>query len=265
MSSPRAGARRPKNRRAPGRARRILALALAVVVVGGGAWLAVREASDPRFALGPVAVIGVHRARAADVVAAARFVPGTNAWLLDVSGATRRIDSIPWIRAASVRRRWPNRVTIVVTERAPAARIRLPSSPEDPVEAVFALVDSDLEVLAVGPLDPRDAALPVLDVVPLPLDAALPGADLKRSAAAMALDASQKLAALGVRYSEIDIAPDVGISAVCAGNVRVVFGDEDALKQKVAVFAAIAPHIRNPAAVKYVDVRSPSTPTVLYK
>jgi len=240
-------------------------LLLTGVLVIGAAWLAARESSDPRFALRLVSVSGNVRAKAADIIAAAALPRGENIWLIDVRAARARVEALPWVRSASIRRSWPNRLSIVVTERVPVARIRLPSAPEDPAAGgEYALVDVAGRVLEVGP-EPLDQRLPIVDVRPLPSGATQAGASLAHGDAALALDAARRLSDLHVRYSEIGADPDIGVSALLVSGLRVVFGDTDRLRQKVALAEAIAARIRDPSAVRYVDVRSTNAPTVLYK
>jgi cell division protein FtsQ len=249
------------------------AQAIAVAVTLGAAALIAfgfKEASDPRFAYTGMAVKGEAQTPAAQIVDAAGFAHGANVWLLDTGGAQRRIEALPWVDAAIVRRSWPNRVTVSVEERSPVVRVRVRQlSAEEPV-AAEALVDATgrvLDVSALGSRDPHEeqaAALPLIRLDPPPgglsPGAAMPGDDFQ-----LAYDALVQLRALGLRVSEIDVKPAFGISVTSDAGVRAILGSEDDLARKVTLFKAIVPKIAAPENVVYVDLRSVRAPTVLYR
>ena len=238
--------------------------ALLVVLGAGIAYAAVQLSADPRLALGDVAVTGAQRTGTDTVLAAAALPRGRDVWLLDTAGATQRVEALPWVASAQVRREWPNLVSIDVTERVAAARLSLDASTTEPGMA-YALVDAGGRVLESGTQQPADVQLPWLVVRPLPPGADVAGAQLGSSGVGDALDALRRFRELGVRMTEIEIDPITGISAVTLSNVRVMFGDVDDLATKLAVFDAIAKRIARPQDVAYVDVRSTSAPTVQYR
>jgi len=245
--------------------KRVALLLSAGALLVTAASFAVRESSDPRFALESIAVTGNAHAGSSEIVTAAALPRGENVWLMDVRGALARVEALPWVRSAAIHRSWPNRVRISVVERVPVARIRLPSSPEDPAAGgQYALIDADANVLDVG-ATVLERHLPVFGLNPLPAGATEPGASLAQTDAAVALDAARRLNGLGVRYAEIDIDPATGFSAVLLNGLRVAFGNADRLRQKIALLAAIVPRIHDTAAVRYLDLRSTNAPTVLYK
>src|SRR5579863_2384723 len=98
----------------------------ALLVASGIAYAGYREAGDPRFALGTIAVEGQLHTSASAVRAAAGIAPHTNVWLLDAGAAQRRIESLPWVASASVIRGWPNTITVDIVERTPVAAVALP-------------------------------------------------------------------------------------------------------------------------------------------
>jgi len=226
-------------------------------VAGGIAFGVVKFARDPRFALAHVTVSGAARSGAEQVLAAAALARGANVWFVDADAAEQRVAALPWIASARVVRRWPNLVSIVVSERVPMARL-MSQGPE------LALVDSEARVLQVGALLREDERLPLLWLEPA-LPAVRAGERLESAQLDGALEAEQRLAALGVRISEISSEPASGISVTTASRLRVILGDNDELERKVTIFLAIAQHIARPDQVSYVDVRSTSAPTVLYR
>lgn len=264
---------RPMNARRkalPNRRRAAVALLVVVAaVICAVGVLAVKEVQNPRLALEKIDVSGARRTSTSDVLLAAALPSGSNIWLLDTPSAERRVEALPWIATASVRRSWPNRVSIVVSERFPVARMLLPSggTSEEPVSQV-ALIDADMRVLAVGPGDGAGAGaateLPLFRIVPQP-DAVPPGAIVAGDDVAHAYDAMVELRALGLRISEVDLKPATGVTVTCDGGLRVILGSDDDLAKKVSLFKAIAPKISAPQDVVYVDLRSVRAPTVLYR
>jgi len=90
---------------------------LAAVVVA-----AMVGAAATRFvpAIDTVRVVGNVHHDPADVMRIARVAPG-DPFLWTTRVRVSRLANDPWIASASVEKRWPNRVTIVVTERTPVA------------------------------------------------------------------------------------------------------------------------------------------------
>lgn len=237
--------------------------ALCVVVVL--AVTAFEESADPRLALGEVSVLGAKRTSTASIVDAAALRPGANVWLLDVGAAGSRISALPWIRTVSVRRAWPNRVTIAVTERTPALAVALADdgSAEEPVPR-FAVLDATMRVLDVAPDSGADGTVPLIRLLPVP-DVPHPGDSMAGSAAERAYDAFVQLRALGLAVTEVDFAPATGFTVTATSGIRAMFGTADDIAEKVDLFRSIAPKIAQPQDVVYVDLRSVRAPTVLYR
>jgi hypothetical protein len=240
---------------------------LVVVAVGAAAYAGVRASQDPRLALGRVDISGCARSSTADVLAAAALPQGSNIWLLDTVAAINRIDALPWTHSATIKRSWPNRVSVTVVERRPVARLDLPAgggSGEEPV-AGHALLDSQMHVLTVGIDDPRDQALPELKVGGLGAATIVPGADLSKTDAALAYGAFRTLHDAGLAVRTVDVGFATGIGVETADDFRVLFGAPDGLAQKVQLFRLIVVKIASPRQVAYIDLRSARAPTVLFK
>ena len=43
-------------------------------------------------------------------------------WSIDLAGMQRKLESIPWVRRANIRRVWPNKLTIGIDEHVVVAR-----------------------------------------------------------------------------------------------------------------------------------------------
>ncbi len=96
-----------------------LALGVAAAVVTGGLlvlldWLA----TSPRFAISQVEIQGLTGLREEDVRARAGIAPGQSLFMLDGEAVARRLERLPRIQRARVIRSLPNRVTLLIEERA---------------------------------------------------------------------------------------------------------------------------------------------------
>jgi cell division protein FtsQ len=232
--------------------------------------LGFKESADPRFAFEGASVSGEAHTALTDIVYAEGFEKGMNVWLLDTGAAAKRIEALPWVDTAIVSRAWPNRVSVRVTERQAAVRVRLSSaSAEEPMPAE-ALIDASgriLAISAVGQSDPKEAqaaALPLISLEPSP-SALTPGGQMPGDDYQLAYDALVQLRALGLRVSEVDLKPATGITVTSDDGLRAILGTEDDLAKKVTLFKAIVPKIAAPENVVYVDLRSVRAPTVLYR
>lgn len=122
------------------RSRRVLAgaaLLLVAAVAGAGAWAwhtgKVRKAADGVYAavvdasarrglvVREVLVSGRHETDRAALLNAVGLVRGTPILDFNVAATRRRIEALPWVRTASVRRALPDTVVVDVVERRPLA------------------------------------------------------------------------------------------------------------------------------------------------
>lgn len=223
-----------------------------------------REANDPRFAVRVIAVRGVVQTQPGDVVRAASLARGQNAWLINRRAVARRIEALPWIGRATLAVAWPNKLAITVVERTPVARVVLAPAAEEAAAPRLAVIDQTQRVLALDDGTAGNESLPKLVVQPVPADVAA-GVPLANKDVAQALAALSQLRSLGLRVSEVAIAPSTGISATADRNFRVLFGEDQDLAKKAALFQAIVAKISTPGRIAYVDVRSVRAPTVLYR
>ncbi|HYB08754.1 MAG TPA: cell division protein FtsQ/DivIB [Alphaproteobacteria bacterium] len=71
--------------------------------------------------VGDVMVEGRHETTAQELLAALGAKRGAPLLGLDLGAARERLESLPWVRAASVERRWPSLVFVTIEERTPLA------------------------------------------------------------------------------------------------------------------------------------------------
>jgi cell division protein FtsQ len=104
-----------------------------------------------------VIVTGTHLVPKAEVLAAADIEPGTPLIRLNTAQVAARIDTIRQVRSALVRRSGPDRVVIVVRERAVALALTAPNGGYDLVDADGVVVQWDARRPADLPLYPTAA------------------------------------------------------------------------------------------------------------
>jgi cell division protein FtsQ len=96
----------------------VFALAGVALVVRGGAWIAQR----PAFAVGVVRLEGdLQRNNVTTVRANALPHLSGNFFTLDLEKARAAFEQVPWVRHATVRRVWPNRLVVTLEEHQPVA------------------------------------------------------------------------------------------------------------------------------------------------
>jgi cell division septal protein FtsQ len=90
----------------------IIAAFVLSLVLTSGIFFKVRE----------IRVEGVYAVSASEVTELSGYLPGDNMFLINKAAAARSITSrMPYVRNVRIRRDWPGRVVIVITESAPAA------------------------------------------------------------------------------------------------------------------------------------------------
>lgn len=99
-----------------------LALTLATgLLVWGGVALREWALTSPRFDLAAVSFNGLQRASRVELLRLAALTKGQNLWTLDTGALERAMLQHPWVRTVEVTRRFPNRVSVEVTEHVPVA------------------------------------------------------------------------------------------------------------------------------------------------
>lgn len=130
----------------------ILFVACGALVVAALAWWALRH---PAFALGRITVVGdvTHNSVATVRANVAPRIAG-NFFTADLRAAREAFLQVPWVREATVRREFPNRLRVVLQEHRPVAFWG--------AEGETTLVNSFGEVFEANPGDIEDEDLPRL-------------------------------------------------------------------------------------------------------
>ena len=195
---PRIRQRRIEVRRDEGRKRlRIVVAAASAVGAVLLGWLATRS---PLLDVDRVRVEGARRATTAEVLKAGGVREGHPLMDVDEGAVARRIERLPWVDEAVVRRDWPGTLVVQVTERTAAASVRARGGgwmlvdetgrllarrllPHEGLPAIEGGTWADAPGGALGP--PARAALRVAAAIPsdrvaaIPVVAVLPGATIE--------------------------------------------------------------------------------------
>ena len=233
-------------RRREGRRRlRVLMILGAFLGVALLAWGVTRS---PFLDVDHVQVAGTVHTTPADITGASGIHTGMAMFDVDGGDAAARLEAVPWILRAHVKRQWPATVSIAVVERTPVAAV--------PAKTGVAVVDRTGRVLAVAPVAP--AGLPtLLGVPPAGPPSSLVGgraADLLAVVQAMPPQVAQRVTAVVAADSgqvELRLKP--------SGVVR--FGPPDQLAEKMLATQTVLTQV-DLARLAVLDVRVPASPAI---
>ena len=244
---PRIRARRAEVLRAEARRRlrRTLAVTALLVVVAGG-WLGLHT---KLFAARVVTVVGAVHTPASAVIAAGGLT--NDPPLIDVgSGTAARIERLPWVAKATVERRWPDGVRVVVTERTPVAAVA-----QDAPAKGWAIVDRSGKVLADEPQVPAG-----LVQVAGPVPPGAPGSTVAGARAALAVAATLPKA-FASQVVEVQEARSGDVTLHLTSPLTVYLGSTASLHQKYEDTAAVLAGA-SLASGDVIDVSVPDAPVV---
>lgn len=189
----------------------------------------------------------------AEILARAGIAPDRSIWLQSPRAMSARIEDIPYVATASVRRVIPSGLSIAITERAPFAVLQSGSS--------SVVADRALRVLsaAYGP-----QSLPVL-VLP-PGVALVPGSFITLPAARALRTVEDAFSERGIEPATLRYDRFGGLVAELHDGVRVLVGSQDDLDKKLALVKPIlAQVVGSQTRVAAIDLRAPATPVVVYR
>jgi len=228
--------------------RRRLRLLVATACVLGGLLVTYAVLHSPWLRVDRVEVSGLHRTPPAAVSAVARGQ--LHRPMIDAGGPAlvAALERLPWVRAATVTRRWPSTLAIAVLERTPVAQAQ--------VAGGWALVDGTGRVVAVS--SSPTSGLPTLGTAPW---RGRPGASLGPSAPVLL----RALAAVpaGLRPGLAAVVPEDGgaVALVLAGGTTVDLGPPSDLGAKMAALSTLSAQTDLTKAAA-VDLSLPDRPLV---
>lgn len=236
---------RTANRRR--RLRRTLTV-LTVLVVAVAAWVVDRSSV---VALQDVRVTGLERVQEGQVLAAAGLPVGASTLRLPLAAARQRIEALPAVLSAEVRRDEPVVLEVRVVERTPLVRLRGRNG--------TGLVDADGVVF--GPVCGEcgdDALVEVVleDAVPTAGTAVRPRTALGNAVAALRGLGPELVAQVEAVQAPRDLD---ALSFVLADGTVVQVGRADRLDEKERALAAVRAELGD-RRVAVIDVRAPLAP-----
>ena len=182
--------------------------------------------NSPRYFVRTVSVEGTTLVTPQDVVNAAGITSGDNLLSVDTAAVVERVMKIPYVHDCKVRREYPDRVVITISERHPGAMILVDDR----------AYEIDEECVVLGPLNP-------LEPYEGPTITNLPGVDKPKDGEH--IDSPALLAAMNVwrAFSSVPVSQRVKLSEISAPSpdrismildgvpFEIVWGRSDFLKQ----------------------------------
>lgn len=228
--------------------RRHRTITVAVVLVCLAVGAAIER--SPLLALSDVRVVGTERLTPDEVVQAAALPLGTSTLRLRLAPARQRVEALPLVRRARVRRIDPLTVRIEVVERQPVLVLLGRDGP--------ALVDADGVVVAAG----MEEGLPVLAT----RDSSLPPLGAKVDTVPEAANAFAVYTALPAplrtEVQRYDAHGPNDVELVLANGVRARFGRADRVADKARIMRVLIDDLQG-TPIAAVDLRAPSNPVAV--
>jgi cell division protein FtsQ len=211
--------------------------------------------ASPLFGLSAVQVRGTAVLSEDDVLAASGVRPGEPYLSLDLAAIRRRLEALPWVGRAEVRRAYPSSLRITVTERTPMASIVAARR--------YWLVAADGTVLQASAAKPP--GVPFVADVPVPaglgpgtrLPAGGPLANAIAALGGLRPELAKRVVAVQARSVD-------SLRFRLRGGMRVLYGlAADQPAKDTAVLLISKRLEREGRKVMLIDVRNPSAPTVV--
>jgi cell division protein FtsQ len=202
---------------------------------------------SPLMAIDSVSVQGAEMVDEAAIVGAAAVPLGTPLLDLPIEATEQRVQALPEIRSATVKRNLNGRIDVIVTEREPTMALRS--------GAGFVLVDDDGRQVRTTDIPP-DGFLPVigLEATGVPGDPAPPG-----STSVLRL-MDEITPPVRAAVSEVIVAGDQLALRLSAGG-RAVLGDDNELAAKVVSLETLLLSV-DLRCVHEIDLTVPSAPAL---
>jgi len=240
--NPRIRERRIEVQREAGRKRlRVLLVVSSVLSAFGIAFLVV---TSPVLDVDHIPVVGAQHITPAQVRAAAAVHPHDHLLFVDTGAIARRVEQIPWVEHASVKRDLPGTLKITVTEYTPSAFVRVATGG-------VVLVAANGHVIAHAPAAPADT----IEVRGL---RQAPGVGQLLSPPDAAGIVSRLPGVLAQQVAAIDVSGS-GVALVLASGHQIRLGSSADLDAKAASAQAVLTHL-GPACFAYIDVSTPNRP-----
>jgi cell division septal protein FtsQ len=220
-----------------------------VLLLAGLAFVAAWPGFDPRR----IDVRGNRRVASSEILARAAIAPHVSIWLQNTRAMRRRIEAIPDVATASVRRIPPATIAIAVSERAPYVLLNSGAN--------AALVDRELRVLSP---EATDADWPVF-VVRAGSDLS-PGSYVLTAQTRELRASYDALIARALVPTELSFDKFGGLIVTLRGGVKLLLGGQNDFDEKITLAKAILGQIVGAQRrVSAIDLRAPGAPVLVYR
>lgn len=239
--------------------RRRLRLLTGAVGLTGAVLLADLVLHSPLLGVSSFRVTGAVHEPAAAVVRAAAVPRHRPLFGLDTAAVAARVEALPWVAGAVVRKSWPSTLDIAVTERVAVAVVGRPGR--------WAQVDRTGRILV---LDPSPAPPDGLVSVGPPVTPGAPGGQVPRAdLAGLAVAAALPPGLVGGSAGAPGSAAVQAVTMVDGGQVDLALrggavaelGPPDDLGAKMAALATVLAQV-DMSGVRVVDLRVPGRPAL---
>jgi cell division protein FtsQ len=183
------------------------------------------------------------------VLDAAQIDRTSNVWLLDTAAIARRIEAIPYVDGAEIRRAFPAHLGIAVTERRPAACV---SSGGRAIT-----IDAARRILQAGCEGSSSVVIEVANLAP-----GAPGSSVTAANVATLLADAQTLESARVPLRSLKLDRFGGLVGIEPDGVAVLFGTDVDLAEKAKLVAPVLAAVRPGRTIRALDLRAPATPIV---
>ena len=230
---------------------------LGVVLFAALAWGAVALARAPYFRIARVGVevpLG-SPVTPAQVRRAAAIALDANVWLVDTAAAARRIEAIPYVDRASVRRgQFPKPfVELTVAVRRPSGCVRAAQRTVTIDAASRVLQEGCAASGVLARIDAGRGTLPP------------PGGTIADGGIARLLEDARVLADANLGIAAVRRDRWDGLEAVDRSGVVLRFGEDADLARKAALVGPVRAGVGSRRAIAAIDLRAPATPTVEFR
>jgi cell division protein FtsQ len=226
--------------------RRVVLVLIAIIGIGSATWAVTRT---PLLAVEHARVTGIDATTVSDVVRAAHLERGTPMTDIDEHGAARRLEALPWVGSARVRREWPRTVQVEIRERTATAAATAAGGG-------WVLLDGTGRVLANLGTPPADQ--PLLDGVP---PAGAPGSRLARAGRPALAVAAALAPELRSRVVVISAQPDGEVELRVRPEGIVRLGRSERMAEKLAALRTMVARA-DLRRLAVLDLRVPTNPVL---
>lgn len=217
-----------------------LGIAMALALIGLGAWVVLRSGL---FSLDHIEVVGARRVSVEAALELEGIELGQPLATVRTGSLAAAIALDPWVKHVSVVQEWPHQLTIVIEERVPAAVLEAPEG--------WFLLAADGVVLE--PREQRDEALPTV------VWGSGPESVAEDPKALTALEFGENLTE-ALRPGAVVYQGEEGLEAT-VGGFRVRLGGASEGEEKALAVAAVLARSPQPGSV--ISVVAPSRPAVM--